>query len=246
MLAFSRSPTLSSLPGPSRWKELALAAMEANNRCEVGGPKPTPRFIAAMANMRSQDIEIPMGRQAKVTPPRFTAAQAKATSQARDVYEGDDRVGAFPPLGFWDPWGLSTECTEGQLAYIREAELKHGRICMLASLGIFIAEKWHPLFGGAVDGTALQTLGRADSIDDSGDRSDIARNTPELKPGLTPGDVGFDPFDLMRKNGAVEGYKMQERELAHARLAMISTLGMLAQELAFPGEKIAYAPGYGA
>merc|ERR1712003_535561 len=140
----------------------------------------------------------------------------------------------------------STECTEGQLAYIREAELKHGRICMLASLGIFVAEKWHPLFGGAIDGTAIQAIGRADSIDDSGDRSDIARNTPELKPGHTPGDVGFDPFDLMRKNGEVEGYKMQERELAHARLAMISALGMLAQELAFPDVKIAYAPGVGA
>merc|ERR1719446_1500732 len=217
--------------------ELALAAMEANNRCEVGDPKPTPRFIAAMANMRSQDLEIPMGRKAKVTSPRFTAAQAGA----KDTYVADDRVGAFPPLGFWDPWGLSTECTEGQLAYIREAELKHGRICMLASLGIFVAEKWHPLFGGVIDGTALQAIGRADSIDDSGDRSDIARNTPELKPGLTPGDVGFDPFDLMRKNGEVEGYKMQERELAHARLAMISVLGMLAQELAFPDVKIAYA-----
>jgi len=267
MPALSRSPTLSSLPGPSKWKELALAAMEANNRCEVGGPKPTPRFIAAMANMRSQDLEIPMGRKAKVTSPRFTAAQAGA----KDTYVADDRVGAFPPLGFWDPWGLSTECTEGQLAYIREAELKHGRICMLASLGIFVAEKWHPLFGGAIDGTALQAIGRvelnqfwpavllatggiefltsvgrADSIDDSGDRSDIARNTPELKPGLIPGDVGFDPFDLMRKNGEVEGYKMQERELAHARLAMISVLGMLAQELAFPDVKIAYAPGVGA
>jgi len=267
MPALSRSPTLASLPGPRKWKELALAAMEANNRCEVGGPKPTPRFIAALANMRSQDIEIPLGRKAKVTPPRFTAAQAGA----KDTYVADDRVGAFPPLGFWDPWGLSTECTEGQLAYIREAELKHGRICMLATLGIFVAEKWHPLFGGAIDGTALQAIGRvelnqfwpavllatggiefltsvgrADSIDDSGDRSDIARNTPELKPGLTPGDIGFDPFDLMRKNGEVEGYKMQERELAHARLAMISALGMLAQELAFPDVKIAYAPGVGA
>merc|ERR1719326_648249 len=261
-------PTLSSLPGPSKWKELALAAIEANNRCEVGGPKPTPRFIAAMANMRSKDVVIPMGSKAMLTPPRYTAANAKAKQTAQAAEWDDDRLGAFAPLGYFDPWGLSTECTEGQLAYIREAELKHGRICMLASLGIFVAEKWHPLFGGAIDGTALQAIGRvelnqfwpavllatggiefltsvgrADSIEDSGDRSDIARNTPELKPGLTPGDVGFDPFDLMRKNGEVEGYKMQERELAHARLAMISVLGMLAQELAFPDVKIAYAPG---
>merc|ERR1719230_1739968 len=77
MPALSRSPTLASLPGPSKWKELALAAIEANNRCEVGGPKPTPRFIAAMANMRSNDVVIPMGGKAKVTPPRFTAVNAK-------------------------------------------------------------------------------------------------------------------------------------------------------------------------
>merc|ERR1719401_1958734 len=271
MSALTAPATLASLPGPRKWKELALASIEANNRCEVGGPKPTPRFIAAMADMKSSDIAIPMrSAKAKATPPRFIAANAKGNT-ARDVYVADDRLGAFPPLGYWDPWGLSTECTEGQLAYIREAELKHGRICMLASLGIFVAEKWHPLFGGAIDGTAIQAIGRvelnqfwpavliatggiefltsvgrADSIDDSGDRSDIARNTPELKPGLTPGDIGFDPFDLMRKNGEVEGYKMQERELAHARLAMISALGMLAQELAFPDVKIAYAPGVGA
>merc|ERR1712151_1470423 len=74
------------------------------------------------------------------------------------VYQADDRVGAFPPLGYWDPWGLSTEVTDGQLAYIREAELKHGRICMLAAVGIFIAEKWHPLFGGDIDVPALQIV----------------------------------------------------------------------------------------
>merc|ERR1712151_700539 len=78
------------------------------------------------------------------------------------VYQADPRVGAFLPLGYWDPTGFATEVTEGQLAYIREAELKHGRICMLASLGIFVAEKWHPLFGGAIDGTALQAIGRAE------------------------------------------------------------------------------------
>merc|ERR1719223_1014057 len=89
-------PTLSSLPGPSKWKELALAAIEANNRCEVGGPKPTPRFIAAMANMGSRDVMVPMGSaKAKATPPRFTAAQAKANT-VKDAYVADDRVGAFP------------------------------------------------------------------------------------------------------------------------------------------------------
>merc|ERR1712151_242393 len=187
------------------------------------------------------------------------------------VYQADDRVGAFPPLGYWDPWGLSTEVTDGQLAYIREAELKHGRICMLASVGIFVAEKWHPLFGGDIDVPALQIVNPSNQIDlgffwpavlaasagiellssspryeafDSGDRSDIARNTPELKKGLEVGNVGYDPLGLgefTRRTNPTRDYQFQEKELAHCRLAMIAVLGMLSQELAFPEQPIGYA-----
>merc|ERR1712146_337449 len=70
----------------------------------------------------------------------------------------EDLPGAFPPLGFWDPAGFSTDCSEGRLAYYREAELKHGRVCMLASLGLFTAERYHPLFGGAIDVNGWETL----------------------------------------------------------------------------------------
>merc|ERR1712054_692121 len=35
--------------------------------------------------------------------------------------------------------------------YFREAELKHGRISMLAALGFVVGEKFHPLFGGGID-----------------------------------------------------------------------------------------------
>merc|ERR1719401_148998 len=127
-------PTLSSLLGPSAWKELGISAIEANNRCEMGGPKPTPRFAAAMANMKGKDI-----------------VMARA-----GVSNAKDMVGAFPPLGFWDPLGFSTKASAGRLAYYREAELKHGRVCMLASLGIIVSEKYHPFFGGNIDGPALQ------------------------------------------------------------------------------------------
>merc|ERR1712146_197312 len=59
--------------------------------------------------------------------------------------------------GYWDPLGLATEATDGQLAYFREAELKHGRICMLSTLGILVGEKWHPLWGGDIDVNAVKT-----------------------------------------------------------------------------------------
>merc|ERR1711897_77713 len=55
-------------------------------------------------------------------------------------------AGITAPLGFWDPRGFSADLDEGKLLFYREAELKHGRVCMLASLGILVSEKFHPFF----------------------------------------------------------------------------------------------------
>jgi len=54
-------------------------------------------------------------------------------------------------LGFFDPLGLSLPVSGGKLLFYREVELKHGRIAMLASLGILVGEQFHPLFGGDID-----------------------------------------------------------------------------------------------
>jgi len=53
--------------------------------------------------------------------------------------------------GFWDPWELSAKEDDTRIKYYREAELKHGRVAMLAAFGFLFAEKIHPLFGGTID-----------------------------------------------------------------------------------------------
>merc|ERR1712187_534116 len=58
-----------------------------------------------------------------------------------------DMPGIIAPLGFFDPWGLSANVDQGKLIFFREAELKHGRLCMLATLGVFVSEKYHPMVG---------------------------------------------------------------------------------------------------
>merc|ERR1712151_229739 len=63
----------------------------------------------------------------------------------------EDMAGVTGPLGFWDPLGFATDCPEGKLLFYREVELKHGRVGMLASLGILVGENFHPLFGGNID-----------------------------------------------------------------------------------------------
>jgi hypothetical protein len=60
----------------------------------------------------------------------------------------EEMAGVTAPMGFFDPLGFSTDCSAGRLLFYREAELKHGRIGMLATLGLVVAEKFHPMYGG--------------------------------------------------------------------------------------------------
>jgi len=82
-------------------------------------------------------------------------------------------VGSLPPTGFFDPMGLSKGMVQyfyNDIAYTsiklypkpdleikkwQEAEIKHGRVAMLASVGIIVAEKWNPLFDGKIIGAGI-------------------------------------------------------------------------------------------
>merc|ERR1712139_273027 len=69
-------------------------------------------------------------------------------------YKSSILAGVTAPMNFFDPLGFSTTVTAGKLLFYREVELKHGRVAMLASLGIIVGELYHPLFGGNIDAPA--------------------------------------------------------------------------------------------
>merc|ERR1719235_317818 len=181
----------------------------------------------------------------------------KATKeQALNVPKSPEDVlkaGALPPLGFWDPLGFSTNLPTGRLLFYREVELKHGRICMLASLGILVAESFHPLFGGDIDvpayvawqaipiqafwvavsaAIAIPEVGYSiptfNTPTDGGDYIDAYTFT--MKTNRIPGDLGYDPLGL-KPSDPEEFVEMQNKDLNNGRLAMIATAGMIAQEL---------------
>jgi hypothetical protein len=45
-----------------------------------------------------------------------------------------------PPVGFWDPLGLSADGSIGNFKRRREVELKHGRLCMAVTIGYIVPE----------------------------------------------------------------------------------------------------------
>ena len=48
----------------------------------------------------------------------------------------EDLPAVTAPLGFFDPLGLSSKLDAVEISKYREAEIKHGRVAMLASVGI--------------------------------------------------------------------------------------------------------------
>ena len=52
----------------------------------------------------------------------------------------ESETGVQPPVGFWDPLGLSSDGSAFNFARRREVELKHGRVSMFATIGYIVPE----------------------------------------------------------------------------------------------------------
>jgi len=150
-------------------------------------------------------------------------------------------------LGEFDPAGYLENKSKLEVYRLREAELTHGRVGMLASLGFIVQEKFHPLFSGdggpAIDqipqlpvwlwAVMIGGIGAAESKRIAVGWAELDPETSKapsaLREGYYPGDLGFDPLGLKPEDPA-EFRLMQEKELSHCRLAMIAAAGFLAQE----------------
>jgi hypothetical protein len=129
-------------------------------------------------------------------------------------------AGATSPLGFFDPLGLSAGKSDGEVKKIREAELKHGRVCMLAFLGLFVGENANPFFDGKISGPGIYQFQQADDLLSSfwvlvlfsialvegqniivgwesvKETNSRKSGVAELKADYVNGDLGFDPLGL--------------------------------------------------
>lgn len=156
-------------------------------------------------------------------------------------------------LEVWDPWSLNllskVSANNPDVAWLREAELKHCRVCMLAFVGILVTasgkhfpgesfaaatEAGWPNALGAIQksnpGIVAQAVGAIGIIEGwsfgrIGGRWDGLWFGEREGSPIIPGDLGFDPLKLMPTDPDA-ALKMQNKELANGRLAMLAVMGM--------------------
>jgi len=173
--------------------------------------------------------------------------QAKVKKLSRDIVvraaslKPEEMAGITAPLGFFDPAGFSKN---GNIAVYRSAELKHGRVCMLAVLGMIVEEKFHPFFDYWGDGTFVSAAASHFSPTAAANfwpafwvmtaahefAVEFSGMGPSASESRAPGDFGFDPLNL-KPASAAELKEMQNKELNNGRLAMLAAAGIMAQEL---------------
>ena len=96
----------------------------------------------------------------------FAPAPVAQTSTALNAFEGE--LGAQPPLGFYDPFGMLDNADQDRFDRLRYVEIKHGRIAQLAFLGQIVTRAGIHLPGNIDYGKLLVFYTLLD-----GDRADV-------------------------------------------------------------------------
>eukprot|EP00913_Durusdinium_trenchii_P010076 g9455.t1 len=129
----------SGTPGDYGWKAISSADAETKKRklsAELANGRlamtlgDKPRFAMAIIGMFFQD---------GLTGSAW-GDWANYTDSPLRAFENE--TGVQPPVGFWDPLGLSVSGNQSDYKRRREVELKHGRVAMFATIGYILPEYW--------------------------------------------------------------------------------------------------------
>ncbi|KAG5184805.1 chlorophyll a/b-binding protein domain-containing protein [Tribonema minus] len=137
----------------------------------------------------------------------------------------------------FDPFSLSELLP---MAFVRESELKHGRIAMLAVVGFVVSELIH------IPGEAYQASNPVDAVNMVGAQpmlqifafcgfleSVFHKGKMTMMDmhadGQTPGDFGFDPLNVSKDPAKLAQYQLSE--IKNGRLAMMAISGLIHQSI---------------
>jgi light-harvesting complex I chlorophyll a/b binding protein 1 len=186
----------------------------------------------------------------------FTAPSASSTPKTALSATGFEEVGGKP----WDPLGLGglEDAADTfpnmfpRSQFLQEAEIKHGRMSMLAWTGVWATHVGGMGLGMHIPGFPVESdwtkalgvfaseqpawfagillfisIAEGESVGHSGDNW---RNMGTK----TPGDLGFDPYGLKQRLTEEQYARYQIVELKNGRAAMIAMASLFAME-SIPG-----------
>jgi hypothetical protein len=171
---------------------------------------------------------------ASQTPASSTLLEASMSKSLPFLVEPknlDGYVGnvGFDPLGFADWFDIK---------WLREAELKHCRASMLATVG-FVVQEYVTLpgythvddsnLGPTVVGASpmLQIILFLGCLEFWTNKGNVTMETMFSDPARVPGDLGFDPMGMAKGKSPADMEKLQLQELKNGRLAMLAIGGMI-------------------
>merc|ERR1711972_1156129 len=150
------------------------------------------------------------------------------TEKPKPSFDPATQIGAMAPLGYFDPAGFSKKGDESGFRTLRAAEIKHGRVAMMAAVGA-VVQHYVKLPGFDEVPSGLSAVNVA-----PGSYGMIAlfvlAGALELgawteDPSKEPGNFG-DPLGL-----GMYDDEMRAREINNGRFAMFAALGIISAEL---------------
>lgn len=128
--------------------------------------------------------------------------------------------------------------------YLREAELKHGRICMLAWTGFVVVDLGFRIYPLPEAWEGLTSATAHDPLVEYGALGNIALFAGLLEmvsyigvaqmlqgSGREPGDFGLDPLNILKGKSTEEVNRWKLKELKNGRLAMLAFSGVVTQSV---------------
>jgi len=214
---------------------------ETDVASEVDDPLAKARKAEQLKNAGTEDEK--SGR--KLNERAFDESLWEGDMQAEEfIFDPTGQVGAMPPLGFFDPLGFCNGISKKDFRFYRAAEIKHGRVAMMASIGSLV-EHWVKLPGLERAGTSFQS--RADAFFTAPGNywlilAIVVIFTLELSAWAQmddrePGDFG-DPFGV-----GMYDTEMRNRELNNGRFAMFAIVGIVVAQL-YTGKDAAQQLGF--
>lgn len=163
--------------------------------------------------------------------------KTSSSTSTLNAWKDDTVVGITPPVGFFDPMGLSVGKSDEVMNLYREAELKHGRVAMAACLGWYVtAAGVHPAFNSALSSDPLKAaqelpvVGWLQFVLGCGAIEWLSQQIKD-RPGYRPGDILGAAYWVDDSDDGWVDY--QNKELNNGRLAMLAIMGIITQDLQF-------------